>query len=166
MALPSTLDASTVSQPLTPISPRFTLELEFVLCLSNPFYLQYLATTYPHLLNPPLSSITTTNPTAPSDSDAALFSRYLSYLYTYWRTPQYSQYLTHPKAVLRNLQLLQSEEFRRDLIRPDVIARLFEVEEGQDEYGNGVGEGMKEENEQAGTTNGSFQVVVKGAGDG
>ena len=186
MSLPSTLHASattfpnsTLSQPPseeqplppTPISPRFTLELEFVLCLSNPFYLQYLATTYPHLLNPPpASSITTTtiSPAIPDDTDAALFSRYLSYLYTYWRTPEYSQYLTHPAAALRNLQLLQSEEFRRDLIRPDIIAKLFDLEGDQSNHNDATGEATKEEQEQehAGTTNGSFRVVINGGGDG
>jgi hypothetical protein len=108
-----------------PLSPRFTIELEFVLCLSNPQYLQYLAGTYPQLLNLPR------NAAANEDSDAAKFRRYLAYLYNYWRTPEYSKYLTHPGAVLRNLELLQNERFRKDIIRPDVISRLFETEETQ-----------------------------------
>jgi mediator of RNA polymerase II transcription subunit 31 len=113
------------SSPPPPISPRFTLELEFVLCLSNPFYLQYLAATYPHLLNP--STNTANKHSIDENSDSACFARYLAYLYAYWRTPTYSQYLTHPGAVLRNLELLQQEQFRKDIIRPDVIARLFET---------------------------------------
>lgn len=103
-------------------SPRFAIELEFVLCLSNPQYLQYIAGTFPQLVNPPRNS-------SDEDSDAAKFARYLAYLYNYWRTPQYSKYLTHPGAVLRNLQLLQEEQFRKDIIRPDVIARLFGTED-------------------------------------
>lgn len=92
-----------------------------MLCLSNPQYLQYLAVTYPHLLNRPQHS------TAPEDSDAARFARYLKYLYDYWRTPEYVQYLTHPGATLRNLELLQHEQFRKDVIRPDVIMKLYEM---------------------------------------
>lgn len=115
----------------TLISARFTLELEFVLCLANPYYLQYLAQTYPHLLNNSSSAThkpSTTNSLPLDDSDASRFARYLGYLYSYWRTPEYSKYLTHPGAVLRNLELLQQEQFRRDIIRPDVIGRLLEVD--------------------------------------
>lgn len=125
------------SPPPSPISARFTLELEFVLCLSHPGYLQYLALNYPHLLNEPTSSSASNSSTDP-DSDAARFARYLSYLYSYWRTPEYSKYLTFPGATLRNLELLQQEQFRKDLIRPDVIAKLeqsgaaIEVQEVQD----------------------------------
>jgi mediator of RNA polymerase II transcription subunit 31 len=116
------MDATT---PPTPLSHRFTLELEFVLCLSNPHYLQYLAVNYPHLLNKPAASH---NNSDLEDSDAARFARYLKYLYAYWRTPQYAKYLTHPGATLRNLELIQQEQFRKDMIRPDVIAKLFETE--------------------------------------
>jgi mediator of RNA polymerase II transcription subunit 31 len=117
------MDSTTPPQPL---SARFTLELEFVLCLSNPQYLQYLAVTFPHLLNKPSTS---SHAAADAeDSDAAKFARYLRYLYEYWRTPQYVRYLTHPGATLRNLEVLQQEQFRKDIIRPDVIARLFETE--------------------------------------
>ena len=115
------MDATT---PPTPLSHRFTLELEFVLCLSNPQYLQYLAITYPHLLNKPSTSQQAGNV---EDTSAARFARYLRYLYEYWRTPQYVQYLTHPGATLRNLELLQQEQFRKDIIRPDVIAKLYEM---------------------------------------
>jgi len=110
-----------VTSPPVPLSHRFTLELEFVLCLSNPQYLQYLAITYPHLLNKPQHAANV------EDSDAACFARYLKYLYNYWRTPEYVQYLTHPGATLRNLELLQHEQFRKDVIRPDIIAKLYEM---------------------------------------
>ena len=123
---------TSATQPPAPTSPRFTLELEFVLCLANPYYLQYLAVTYPHLLNPPSipNSVTRTTSTTPrtNDTDAARFARYLEYLYNYWRTPTYVKYLTHPTAVLRNLKLLQQEQFRKDVIRPDVIAKLLEMD--------------------------------------
>ncbi|EXJ70168.1 uncharacterized protein A1O5_06236 [Cladophialophora psammophila CBS 110553] len=114
--------------PPTPLSHRFTLELEFVLCLSNPLYLQYLALNFPHLLNKPTTSPSVTEV---DNSDAARFARYLKYLYDYWRTPEYAKYLTHPGATLRNLELLQQEQFRKDIIRPDVIAKLFETETEQ-----------------------------------
>lgn len=116
------------TSPPVPLSHRFTLELEFVLCLSNPQYLQYLAVTYPHLLNKPQHAANA------EDSDAARFACYLKYLYSYWRTPEYVQYLTHPGATLRNLELLQQEQFRKDVIRPDIIAKLYEMgpAKGQD----------------------------------
>ena len=128
----------------TPISTRFTLELEFVLCLSHPGYLQHLALTYPHLLNPPTSNKPATSKKSDPDSDAACFARYLAYLYSYWRTPEYAKYLTYPGATLRNLELLQQEQFRKDLIRPDVIARLEQMpvpkeeETRQEEEGEGM----------------------------
>ncbi|EXJ92494.1 hypothetical protein A1O3_01046 [Capronia epimyces CBS 606.96] len=117
------------TSPPAPISHRFTLELEFVLCLANPHYLQYLAVNYPHLLNTPTASQGTAEI---ADCDAARFARYLKYLYEYWRTPVYVKYLTHPGATLRNLELLQQEQFRRDIIRPDVVAKLFETDPAQD----------------------------------
>ena len=104
-------------------SPRFTLELEFVLSLSNPYYLSHLALAYPHLLNKPAS---TSNKSSTEEDDATRFASYLKYLYQYWKTPEYSRFLTHPGAVLRNLELLQQDRFRKDIIRPDLIVRLLE----------------------------------------
>ena len=146
---------------LTPPSPsppsaRFTLELEFVLSLSNPYYLSHLALAYPHLLNPPASDPASAS-AASLDSDASRFAAYLAYLYSYWRTPQYSKYLSHPGAVLRSLELLQQERFRKDIIKPDVIARLLEggvnemsslsIEEGEQDVkeSNAMGEGGNRE---------------------
>ena len=104
--------------PPSTVSPRFTLELEFVLSLSNPHYLQHLALVYPHTFIPPAADTA-------SDSDAAKFTAYLKYLYTYWSTPEYAKFLTHPGAVLNTLKLLQQEQFRRDVIRPDVVEALL-----------------------------------------
>lgn len=39
---------------------------------------------------------------------------------------EYSQYLTHPAATIRNLELLQNEQFRKDVTRPDMVVRLSE----------------------------------------
>lgn len=122
------------TNPPVPLSHRFTLELEFVLCLSNPHYLQYLAVNFPHLLNKPTSSH---NTAVNDDTDADRFARYIKYLYEYWRTPRYVKYLTHPGATLRNLELLQQEQFRKDIIKPDVIAKLFETDAAPVSAANG-----------------------------
>lgn len=146
--------------PSSPPSARFTLELEFVLSLANPYYLSHLAVTYPYLLNEPDSTNSTTSSTD-TDTDATRFTNYLAYLHSYWRKPEYSKYLTHPGAVLRSLELLQQERFRREIIRPDVIARLLEgrtstesgdkgedainggVSVGEEKADNGKGEGVE-----------------------
>ena len=123
-------------QPPTPLSHRFTVELEFVLCLSNPYYLQYLAVNFPHLLDKPTSTHALDEM---QDSDAARFARYLKYLYDYWRSPAYVKYLTYPLATLRNLEMLQVEQFRKDIIRPDVIAKLLETDSIQHIVSEGIG---------------------------
>ncbi|KZF22182.1 SOH1-domain-containing protein [Xylona heveae TC161] len=84
---------------------RFELELEFVQCLANPWYLNHLATQ--KLLD---------NPS---------FIAYLSYL-QYFSEPKYTKYLTYPGPTLRALQLLQQESFRRDILSPETVARLIE----------------------------------------
>lgn len=126
------------SEPPVLANPRFELELEFVSSLANPAYLQYLAVTYPNLFNPSETAAKTNSSkkTAKNDdnSDAACFARYVKYLLDYWRTPEYARYLTHPAATIRNLELLQNERFRRDIARPDVIARLTEGFKGVAEY--------------------------------
>ncbi|KAK2867869.1 suppressor of hpr1 [Arthroderma sp. PD_2] len=107
-------------EPPAPSSPRFTLELEFVLSLANPHYLSHLAVSYPHLLG-----ITTTNKSeSRSKGESEAFAAYLAYLYDYWQRPEYVQFLTHPGATLRSLRLLQEEAFRVAVIRPQVIEAL------------------------------------------
>ena len=112
--------------PPTLTNPRFTLELEFVSSLANPYYLSHLAVTYPNLLGISRSSDDTGNEDTdtPADLDAQAFAAYLSYLYSYWKTPEYAQFLTHPGPTLRALRLLQEETFRRDVIRPQLIEGL------------------------------------------
>lgn len=102
-------------------NPRFTLELEFVSSLANPYYLSHLAVTYPNLLGSAKSDDVDDDSTSP---DARAFAAYLAYLYSYWKTPEYAQFLTHPGATLRALRLLQEDSFRRDIIRPQVIEAL------------------------------------------
>ncbi|KAF2834480.1 SOH1-domain-containing protein [Patellaria atrata CBS 101060] len=84
---------------------RFEIELEFVQCLANPWYLTYLA--YQKLLDNPE------------------FIAYLDYL-QYFNQPKYTKYLTYPGPTLRALQLLQQEKFRKDILNPSVVMKLTE----------------------------------------
>lgn len=114
--------------PPTLTNPRFTLELEFVLSLANPHYLSHLAVNYPKLLGTSTAGDNTNNENdadGTASPDAQAFAAYLAYLYSYWKTPEYAQFLTHPGATLRALRLLQEEAFRRDIIRPQVIEGLL-----------------------------------------
>jgi mediator of RNA polymerase II transcription subunit 31 len=108
-------------EPPTLTNPRFTLELEFVSSLANPYYLSHLAVTYPNLLGISHADDDDDSATSP---DAQAFAAYLAYLYSYWKTPEYSQFLTHPGPTLRALRLLQEDKFRRDIILPQVIEGL------------------------------------------
>ena len=180
-ATTSALLSTTTIAPSEPPSPRFTLELEFVLSLSNPYYLSHLALTYPHLLNPPQDLNPTTKPPSTStststptsapeaeaapepESDASKFSSYLSYLYTYWRKPEYARFLTHPGATLRNLQLLQQEQFRRDIIRPDVIEKLLAAGSGGDHEQDGEVKGGEEAAAAAAAVGGSDDAELETA---
>ena len=112
---------ATVERSPKSVSPRFTIELEFVTALANPDYLQHLAAIYPQLVN---RQPRDTPDDATRDHDATKFAAYLKYLFEYWRTPEYSQFLTHPGASLRNLELLQIEQFRMDLLNPCLRDRL------------------------------------------
>eukprot|EP00126_Sphaerothecum_destruens_P009071 Sdes_comp20424_c0_seq1m14495 len=74
---------------------RFQVELEFVQCLGNPNYLNFLAQQrYFH---------------------DKKFINYLNYLYNYWKTPEYSIFLSFPQC-LYFLELLQHESFRNSVI--------------------------------------------------
>ncbi|KAF1919143.1 mediator of RNA polymerase II transcription subunit 31 [Ampelomyces quisqualis] len=82
---------------------RFELELEFVQCLANPVYLNYLATQ--------------------KYLDKPEFVAYLSYL-QYFRQPEYIQFLHHPGPTLRALELLQQERFRQDMMTPGLMHKM------------------------------------------
>ncbi|XP_068950247.1 mediator of RNA polymerase II transcription subunit 31 [Petaurus breviceps papuanus] len=73
---------------------RFQLELEFVQCLANPNYLNFLAQRGYF-------------------KDKA-FVNYLKYL-LYWKEPDYAKYLKYPQC-LHMLELLQYEHFRKELV--------------------------------------------------
>lgn len=113
---------SATQPPPTLTNPRFTLELEFVSSLANPYYLSHLAVTYPNLLGISRADDNDTNSAFAPNAQA--FAAYLAYLYSYWKTPEYSQFLTHPGPTLRALRLLQEDTFRRDIILPQVIEGL------------------------------------------
>ncbi|KAL1244504.1 Mediator of RNA polymerase II transcription subunit 31-A [Trichinella spiralis] len=74
---------------------RFQVELEFVQCLANPNYLNYLAQR-DFFKNP-------------------AFINYLKYL-LYWKRQEYAKYLKFPQC-LHILELLQTEEFRTAMMR-------------------------------------------------
>jgi len=78
---------------------------QFVQSLASPLYLNHLA-SLKYLENP-------------------AFIAYLDYL-QYWSHRPYTKYLTYPGPTLKNLQLLQQDKFRTDILSPDVVARLME----------------------------------------
>jgi mediator of RNA polymerase II transcription subunit 31 len=53
------------------------------------------------------------------------FIAYLNYL-MYFSQPPYTKYLNYPGPTLKNLELLQSERFRKEVLSPEVVARLAE----------------------------------------
>eukprot|EP00117_Sycon_ciliatum_P021719 scpid85757/ scgid18951/ Mediator of RNA polymerase II transcription subunit 31; Mediator complex subunit 31; Mediator complex subunit soh1 len=75
---------------------RFQVELEFLQCLANPFYLNHLAQH--------------------GYMDKKEFVNYLKYL-LYWKQPEYAIFIKYP-ACLHILELLQEETFRKELISP------------------------------------------------
>ncbi|KAH6577158.1 hypothetical protein BASA50_004333 [Batrachochytrium salamandrivorans] len=89
-------------QDVPPEKLRFQLELEFVQCLANPAYLQYLAQQR-YFENP-------------------AFINYLSYL-KYWQKPAYAKYIQFPYS-LSILDLLQHESFRKACASADTAAFL------------------------------------------
>ncbi|KAK1829502.1 mediator of RNA polymerase II transcription subunit 31 [Podospora conica] len=113
MSEPMSVGSSALEPPMPPSAAstepkhggftRFELELEFVQSLANPQYLNHLA-----------SRKLLTNPS---------FVAYLDYL-QYWSRPPYLKYLTYPGPTLKNLQLLQEERFRQDIISPDLVQAL------------------------------------------
>lgn len=127
------METQVPSEPPARASIRFELELEFVGALANPQYLQYLNFHFPALFQ---STVDTQGSNKvrkgakkihaeDDNSDAAKFARYLKYL-LYWSRPEYAQYLTHPAGTIRNLELLQNEQFRKDIFREEMNVRLEE----------------------------------------
>ena len=78
---------------------RFQIELEFVQCLANPNYLNFLAQR--------------------GYFKDRCFINYLKYLYGYWTKPAYVKFLKYPLC-LHFLELLQHEEFRKEIVNGQV----------------------------------------------
>ncbi len=81
------------------------LSLQFVQALVNPNYLNHLA-SQKYLADPK-------------------FVAYLNYL-QYWTRPPYIKYLEYPGPTLKNLELLQLEKFRQEIISPERVYWLAE----------------------------------------
>ena len=76
---------------------RFMQDLEFVQCLSNPFYLKYLSNN--------------------GYFDDENFVNYLQYL-LYFKRAEYMKYITFERSIIF-LELLQYKEFRQKLKDPN-----------------------------------------------
>ncbi|KAF9116170.1 hypothetical protein BGX27_004510 [Mortierella sp. AM989] len=83
---------------------RFQIELEFVQCLANPWYLHHLAQQQYF------------------NQDA--FVRYLDYL-QYFRRPEYAKHIIYPHC-LHFLMLLQHKSFRDQLAKQDTATFVHE----------------------------------------
>ena len=109
---------------------KFLVELEFVQCLANPHYLEWLATqvaapqpprmfflllvlAIPHVLPAAAAHTAAERACVQGYLLDGKFVRYLDYL-QYWKQPQYSKFLVYPHC-LRFLDLLQHEEIRERL---------------------------------------------------
>ncbi|KAF8543968.1 SOH1-domain-containing protein [Trichophaea hybrida] len=84
---------------------RLEVELEFVQCLANPFYLNYLAHT--------------------KVLDDERFIKYIEYL-EYFREPEYSKLLTYPVYSLQALTLLKEPRFRADIANPGLAQEMMQ----------------------------------------
>ena len=78
---------------------RFQIELEFVQCLANPNYLNFLAQR--------------------GYFKEKCFVNYLKYLHGYWTQPSYVKFLKYPLC-LHFLELLQHEDFRKEIVNSQV----------------------------------------------
>ncbi|KAK9767844.1 suppressor of hpr1 [Basidiobolus ranarum] len=87
-----------IEAPIDPNKERFQVELEFIQCLANPWYLNYLAQQEYF-------------------KDAA-FLNYLEYL-QYWKKPEYARFIVYPHA-LYFLDMLQRESFREAILKQEV----------------------------------------------
>ncbi|CAB4387336.1 SOH1-domain-containing protein [Rhizophagus irregularis] len=81
---------------------RFQIELEFIQCLANPWYLNNLAQK--------------------EYFEDPVFLNYLEYL-KYWKRPEYAKFIVYPHA-LHFLDLLQNPQFREHLKNYDVATEI------------------------------------------
>lgn len=85
---------------------RSIIELEFVQCLANPHYLNWLAQN--------------------KYFDDPAFVKYLEYL-QYWRHPEYAKLILYPHCLLF-LELVQSSEFRK-AVANNKVAEFIHVQQ-------------------------------------
>ncbi|KAL7266597.1 suppressor of hpr1 [Rhizina undulata] len=90
-----------MAQPYT----RLEVELEFVQCLANPFYLTHLSQS--------------------KVLDDERFLKYLEYL-EYFRKPEYTKLLTYPVYSLSALTLLKQPQFRADIMNPVLAQEMLQ----------------------------------------
>jgi mediator of RNA polymerase II transcription subunit 31 len=103
-------------QQLSEETQRFILDLEFVQCLANPSYLQFLAQHENRYFKDPK------------------FIAYLKYL-LYWKRPEYAKFIIYPHC-LYFLDLLQEEDFRLQLINDPNFVSLIRQQQLRDwKYG-------------------------------
>ncbi|KAJ1723181.1 suppressor of hpr1 [Coemansia erecta] len=81
---------------------RFEVELEFVQCLANPWYINFIAQQ--------------------GYFEKPEFLNFLNYL-QYWKKPEYSRFIVYPHA-LAFLDLLQHKEFRDGMKTVDETTRV------------------------------------------
>jgi mediator of RNA polymerase II transcription subunit 31 len=110
---------------------RFEVELEFVQCLANPFYLNFLAHS--------------------KTLEDERFKNYIIYL-QYFRKPEYTKLLTYPVHSLAALTLLQQPGFRAEIMNQGLAMGMLgevvaegkkegERERGAEKAGEGEGSG-------------------------
>ncbi|KAJ1985672.1 suppressor of hpr1 [Dimargaris cristalligena] len=87
-----------------PNRERFQIELEFLQCLANPWYLNHLGQLQ-YFKDPQ-------------------FVAYLNYL-QYWKKPEYAKFIIYPHS-LYFLDLLQHAEFREAIAKQDVATYIHQ----------------------------------------
>ncbi|KAJ2541591.1 suppressor of hpr1 [Coemansia sp. RSA 1853] len=85
---------------------RFEVELEFLQCLANPWYINIIAQQ--------------------GYFDQPEFVNYLKYL-KYWQQPEYARFVVYPHA-LAFLDLLQNKTFRDEIKKIDEATRIHELQ--------------------------------------
>lgn len=95
--------AEPATQTADELPTRWEVELEFVQSLANIQYVNWLAQN-DYLADP-------------------AFVNYLQYL-SYWKEPKYAKYVVYPDC-LHVLTLLQSEDFRKSIVNPELINTLM-----------------------------------------
>ncbi|KAF6252762.1 mediator of RNA polymerase II transcription subunit 31-like protein [Scenedesmus sp. NREL 46B-D3] len=127
---------------------RFILELEFIQCLANPHYLNWLAQN--------------------KYLEDKAFLNYLKYL-EYWRQPQYATYIRFPHC-LAMLELLQSEHFRQVIASPVAMDEIhtqqafywmhYRTNRIKEAAAAAAAQAGQAEGRQAGSTNGQADTAA------